>query len=206
MLNIQDDNLGITCSNGILVIKAHNSTLIIKEQPMATFEQFYRLWQTGVQLGGSNSFSVSWTNNQQFRDVMSKALNIIGIKNPEMLTPSQLEALLLSYQKENEVGPELIPGILFGLHHTFPKLDTSMTQKEPPLRMSLKWLLTLTLSMLLDITSQTSWKTHILKKGGLFLVSCGIWAIKSLTQLMPALNPEINISKPDGQSQSEIVH
>jgi hypothetical protein len=197
MLEVRDEILNITVSNGYLVIQDSFGPITVREQPLEKFEKFYQAWQCAMVIGGSDSFSTSWTNNQSFKDTIKKALKHVDISRPELLTPSQLEALLVSYQN----GPELIPGILFGLHHTFPKLDPSMTKTEQPLRMSLKWLLTLIVSMLLDTISQTSWKNHILLKSGLYLLSCGIWLINSLTKLTPLSQLEINIKKPDGKNQ-----
>jgi hypothetical protein len=196
MLEVRNETLGITVSNGYMVIQNSHGSITVKEQPLEKFEKFYQAWQCAMIIGGSDSFATSWTNNQSFQTAIKEAVGHLGIEKPELLTPGQLEALLISYQN----GPELIPGILFGLHHTFPKLDPSMTKTEQPLRMSLKWLLTLIVLMLLDTISQTSWKNHTLLKSGLYLLSCVIWLINSLIKLTPLSQLEINIKKPNGKN------
>lgn len=193
MANFQVDNqrLQINGIDGFLSIKnSKGKTLVIQEQSMLVFEEFYKKWVMAVRLGGQDDFLNAWVYNESFRELTEGALGLMGVTEVGLYSLSQLEALLIGY----EGGP----GLIFQLHNSFPKLLT----QAPEVRtwtISLQTAQMLTISMWREFTHTRSWMVKPLYKVGLYLVLCASWLSNRTPKLLTTQKRLKVCAKPNGQ-------
>lgn len=200
---VNDSELNITAAPGHVVVTDHRGQVVhIREQSMAKFEEFYKLWALAMAAGGMDSFVNAWVYNQQFRHSLIEACQVVGLEEPEQLTVAQLEALLLNYTWEDGSNQS----ILFRLHNTYPKLPTQDQATMKTLVTSLQMVLSIVILMLQGYFSQTKWGQYICQKLGHCLELCLQW----LSSLFPGLfqtphkfnvyenkNGELKLKKPN---------
>lgn len=200
----KDQTLGIQCSNGILTFKDSRGTLrVLKEQPLDKFEQFYRLWQSALEVSEDMDFVNNWVHNPEFRALITQALEAIGIDNPEQLSPSLMSALLVSYE-DPEKGEQDGTGLIFNLHYCFPKsLRSKILNKN--LQISLTVLMSWILSLLEGLTPSQNLAKMALVVTRLIL-SCGVYTSRflAITLTIPKNLSQLNLN--DGKSKSEKPH
>lgn len=118
--------------------------VIVREQPMAKYRVFVERWMEAVTLtteAGSATFAQMWIFNDDFRALMTEALEAVGVLTPSLILPSQLEELLMVARVEDD--PDLRP-LLFRLHADrpdpkiigeilkSPRMKRSSKTSEPP--------------------------------------------------------------------------
>lgn len=88
---------------GMLTLPTAKGEIILEELPMAQYERFYRHWLSAINIARSEdneseTFSTLFTANESFRNHMWKAMQILGVPDPGMLSPRVMNALLWSYE------------------------------------------------------------------------------------------------------------
>jgi hypothetical protein len=171
--------LKIKSQDGLISIQTAGKPIYIREAPLSVFENFYQDWQHGLALMAEDSFLENWANNQAARGLLESALGYLGVTTEQIdqLTFSQIQALLVA---DGNGGP----GIIFGMHSTFPKPLSSPTEIQMATKSYLKILLNLLPLLIqyfrLEYTSNGDLVTRSLQKVGLSAASCTIWLLKSI--------------------------
>jgi len=98
----------------------NQEAIIIPEQSMAVYEQFYILYSLAVSILVTNTeatFVSLFVDNKTFRNAIIDCLKVMGISKPELLTPRTMQELIIS-----RLGPDgkHKPGYLFELHQEVP--------------------------------------------------------------------------------------
>lgn len=126
LYQLSDKELRIEAAKGVLIVfDSQNKPHRINEASMMDFERFYSLWMVAMQIGGTETFLNAWCFVSGFKETMTNAMKVLGFEDPTKFSPSQLEALLLSYEG-NE--PLQMGGVLFRFHQTYPKLTAQKIQ------------------------------------------------------------------------------
>jgi len=176
-----NDSAGIYASSGIITVMDKRQNIqTIYELPMTEYENFYKHWILAMQVGSDDDFVNNYIYNNQFRDLMEKACSIVGIK-PDVLTPEQMQILFLS--AENKEG-NIMPGVIFGLHSTYPKFPTSRVSQIPSTveTIHLASLITLATLMLQESLPTMNWRAKPLAKLSLYLGLLLNWLIDVMSK------------------------
>ena len=197
MFQVDDQQLQISGLDGFLTIKTNSGkTIIIQEQPMLVFEEFYKKWSMAMQLGGKDDFLNAYTFNQPFRSLIVDCLQLVGLEDVGQLTLSQIEALLLSHKEG--------AGLLFQLHQTFPKLQVQAPESKVWM-ISFKTVLMLTTLMLLEYIHTRSWMEKLPAQLGRYLVSCVSWLSNRMPNLLTIQKQLKVYVQPNGQTELRIL-
>lgn len=185
LYQLSDKELRIEAAKGVLIVfDSQNKPHRINEASMLDFERFYSLWMIATQIGGTETFLNAWCFVSGFKETMTDAMRVLGFEDPTKFSPSQLEALLLSYEG-NE--PLQMGGVLFRFHQTYPKLtaqkiQTGTTSGRMPQRS-----VTLTLP---EFTPINNWMAIARSKLGHCLKSLSTSLLKDSPNLPPIQNSE----------------
>lgn len=195
----KNEKLGINASDGFLTFKDATGTLrTLREQSLENFERFYQLWQAAISISGDEDFGNSWVFNSDFRQLMTEAMQAIGIDRPELLSPTIMSQLLISYT-DPESGEGDSVGLIFSFHHTFPKSPTSRNLTKN-LSGSLRELLILIVSLLQEFTPRTPTE-KIAHRVLLYLSLCGTYTAKSISNMLVILRKSKKFSLRNGQTK-----
>jgi hypothetical protein len=183
MYELSDKDLRIEAAKGVLIVlDSNNKPHRINEACMTDFEQFYSLWSVACQLAGTETFMNAWCFVAGFKETMIDALKWLGFTDPEKFSPSQLEALLITYGEGLELG-----GILFKFHQTYPKLSPKAMDSIPIATSGKMHRKSVTLT-LPEFTPISNWMAIARAKVGRYLESCGIWLLNSSPKSPPTPN------------------
>jgi hypothetical protein len=193
-----NENAGIYASTGIItVMDKKQNVQTIYELPMVEYENFYRNWILAMQVGSDDDFVNNYIYNTQFRNLMDTACDIVGI-DPNYLTPEQMQILFLS--TEDKDG-NIIPGVIFGLHSTYPKFPTSKMDQIPSTveTIHLVSLTTLTILMLREYLPTMNWMVKPLAKISLCLGLLLNWLIDVMSRFYKIQTSSKRLSTINGE-------
>lgn len=182
---------GLTVKNGVISIITKSKPIIIREASLNVMESFYRDWQHGMALIANSSFIEGWTNNLAANSLLKSALGYFGLTEEQInsLTFNQLQLLLVA---DDNGGP----GVIFGMHNTFPKPLSSpkelKTITKNYLMVFLSQLPLLIQYFQQEYTSSEGLVVKNLQKAGLLALSCTIWLLRFILTFLGRLKNKSN--------------
>lgn len=125
----------------ILLVKGSTQEHLINELTIDKFSQYWRTVRQAVYLytrQDDASFVDLWVEDDLFRQLVTRALELLGIENPASeLTVGQMEAILFGIQWDGD--DTLSPGAGSMLHtQSFPKPLVPGHVQEEPRRLSIE--------------------------------------------------------------------
>lgn len=182
---------GLTVKNGVISIITKSKPIVIREASLNVMESFYRDWQHGMALIAEESFIEGWTNNLAANSLLKSALSYFGLTEGQInsLTFAQLQLLLVT---DGNGGP----GVIFGMHNTFPKPLKSpqelKTVTNNYLMVFLSQLPLLIQFFRQEYISSDGLVIKSLQKSGLLALSCTIWLLRSILTFLGRLKNKSN--------------
>lgn len=132
---MKQTRLQIDLDGSILLVMGATQEHLINELTIDKFSQYWRTVRQAVYLytrQDDASFVDLWVEDDLFRQLVTRALELLGIENPASeLTVGQMEAILFGIQWDGD--DKLSPGAGSLLHtQNFPKpLAPGVVQEEP---------------------------------------------------------------------------
>lgn len=112
--------------------------VLVRERTMVEYQRFYAAWQVAanelIDAGGNYTFNALWLENERFREHAIAAMQAVGIEQPELLKPAQIDELLFNASLPSDGEGARPYGLVFRLHQDFPTLlkKTGATQEPKP--------------------------------------------------------------------------